>query len=111
MNTPRILTLAILATGLIAAIATGEHCSQPCCPDCGHKMSVPEAATIKTKKFHCEVECKDVCIPAVKNPFNRSCGPACYGRVRTVKVLKKIEYECEQRGYKWQVLDACACGQ
>jgi hypothetical protein len=106
----RIFTLAILAAGCLATSAIGGH-GGDCCANCGHKVCVAVPAPIKTKQHCFEVTCKDVCIPAVKGPRVPCCEPPACGRVRTVKVLKKIEYECEHCGYKWHIQAACECGK
>ena len=88
-----------------------EPCSYTCCP---------EVKTVKVKKYCWEVECKPVCIPKVNCPLfsffrKDNCDPcteldAC-GRplsslcaeVRTVKKLKKVDYECEKCVVEWKV--------
>jgi hypothetical protein len=109
MSLVRILPLIVLLAGLAMGTVLAGHArhGRHCCPDCGHKLCVPQAVTLKTKKHCFEVECKDICIPAVKGPCAPCCeAPRC-GRVRTVKVLKKVEFECEHCGYKWQVHSVC----
>lgn len=93
----------------IGSLALAAHRRGHCCPDCGHKTCCPTPVTIKEKKHCFEVECKDVCIPAVKGPFAPCCEPPPCGRVRTVNVLKKVEYECERCGYKWHVSTVQGC--
>lgn len=85
----------------------------PCktCPDCGCKVCVAEPEIVKEKKHCWNVECKDICIPHFKWPWESCCTPPKCGRVKTVKVLKKVEYECEKCGCKWHVtqVDCCDC--
>ncbi len=86
-------------------------CSYTCCP---------EVKTEKVKKHCWEVECEPVCIPEVQCPlFNffrkNKCEPCSdvdvFGRplnslrakVRVVKKLKKVEYECEKCVIEWNV--------
>ncbi|MGE0609617.1 MAG: hypothetical protein AB7O62_21175 [Pirellulales bacterium] len=114
MRHPR-LAAASIALGIIlaAAISTafaGSHHHGPCCPQCGHKycVAVPEKIT---EKKHCwNVECKDVCIPRFKWPWECCCTPPKCSRARTVKVLKKHEYECEKCGCRWEVHCSSGCG-
>lgn len=80
------------------------------CPQCDNKVCVPVPETVKEKKHCWTVECKDICIPHVKWPWQSCCDPPKCGKVRTVKVLKKIEYECESCGYKWDIKTVgCSC--
>lgn len=100
---------SIAAVALLTIIAGNGLAGRGhfCCPDCGCTVCVPEPTLLKTKQHCFEVECKDICIPAVRGPCAPCCQePAC-GRVRTVKVLKKVEYECQHCGYKWQVQKIC----
>jgi hypothetical protein len=109
MLTTRRDTLAVLAALAISLTGVGsmllaDHCGVfHCCPDCGHKQCCPTPAMVKEKKTIYSCECKDICIPGVKGPFAPCCeAPSC-GRVRTIKVLRKMEIECEHCGYKWEV--------
>lgn len=89
-----------LATCYSAGIA-GHHS----CPHCSHpcKICEPQPTTDKEKKHCWCVELKEVCIPHIRWPWQPCCEPPKCGRVRTVKVLKKVEYECEKCGYKWEI--------
>ena len=92
-------SLAILALMIAAQAALAGDC---CCPDCGYKVcqAIPEVK--KVKKSYFEVECKDICIPKFRLPWQMCCEPKC-GKVKTVKVLKKKSIECEKCGYKWEI--------
>ncbi len=80
------------------------------CPDCGNKVCQAEPTTVKEKKHCWEVECKDICIPRFKWWWECCETPPRCGQVKTVKVLKKKEYECEKCGYKWEVKTVdCDC--
>lgn len=106
---------------------------QPCMLICR-----PEIKT-KTEKKHCwEVECDYVCVPKVQCPISAwirskihgdaesccdTCGTAgCNGcetgvcnqtplhaRIRTVRRLKKVEYECEKCVVEWHIEQCSAC--
>ena len=96
-----LLSLALLGSAVWAA---GGACAK--CPRCENRICVPERVTVKEKKHCWEVECKEICIPGFKGPWQSCCEPPACGRVRTVKELKKVEYECERCGYRWE--PACA---
>lgn len=83
-------------------IADAGH--SPCCPDCGCKVCVPSTEIVAEKKSCWAVECKDICIPAPKWPWQDCCAPAKCAKVKTVKVLKRVDYECEKCGCKWDVM-------
>lgn len=113
MHYPRIATqlFGLVVVSLVAsvALAGNHHCKT--CPQCHNKVCVPTPETIKVKKHCWDVECKDICIPHVRWPWEDCCAPPKCGKVRTVKVLKKVEYECEECGYKWNVQTVdCNCG-
>ncbi len=89
--------------------AAGCHCHVQC-PQCQAycKVSVEKE---KVKHYCWEVECETICIPRVHFPWECACPPKC-ARVKTVRVLKKEEYECEECKYKWTpVTTGCGCGQ
>jgi hypothetical protein len=95
-----------LAVTLCVALGTalayaGGHCNS--CPDCGNKVCVPSVDKKKEKKHCWDVDCKDICIPKARWPWECCCEPQC-ARVKTIKVLKRVEYECDKCGTKWDVL-------
>jgi hypothetical protein len=93
------------ATSNIFGGVSGHCCS---CPECGEECC-PQPTTIKEKKHCWEVECKNICIPAIKWWWQDCCELPMCGRVRTIKTLKKVEYECEKCGYKWEAPQSCKC--
>lgn len=103
-----LLTIVAFLTVTKAATA-GDGC---CCPDCGEKVCSFKWEEKDVKK-HCYcVECKDICIPKFRWPWECCSEPKC-GRVKTVNVLKKINYKCKACGYKWEVYSvnkSCKCG-
>jgi len=101
-----LLVVLSLCSTAVFALGLGGHCND-CCPDCGHKVCQPITETVKEKKHCWDVECKDICIPKAKWPWESCCEPKC-ARVKTIKVLKKVEYECEKCGTKWEVI-GCGC--
>ena len=82
------------------------RCSEPCFP----------SVTTEAETRHCwDVECKTICIPRVRFPWEGGglkggkgiCGclpPKC-GKAKCVKGLMKCEYECDVCKYKWEVED------
>lgn len=92
------LLLALFAT---VALAGPGRC--PTCPQCEHKICVPTPEVVKEKKHCWQVECKDICIPAIRWPWQSCCSPRKCGQVKTIKVLEKVDYECEKCGYKWEI--------
>jgi hypothetical protein len=132
--------IALVALMATATVAMAGDC---CCPSCG-KTCQAEQVTIKTKHHCFEVECKDICIPSFRWPWEMAkktcnsgscdigctsgccdkgckgkcpdcpsqcdgCPPKC-GTVKTVKVLKKKEYECEHCGYEWKIFSVGTTG-
>lgn len=87
------------------------------CPQCHCEVTTEEGKVTK----HCyEIECEQICIPKVRIPwhllgqkFSRKskcdtggcetpdCSPPPCGKVRTIRVLKKKEYECKVCKCKW----------
>jgi len=95
---------AILGSTAFAGVLP---CTWEKCPKCGHKVCCPEPTVEKVKDHYFTFECKDICVPGVKGPFKPCCTPPKCGFVRTVKVLKKVEVECEKCGYEWKVIHTC----
>lgn len=91
------LLLAALAVPLLAG---PKDCHV--CPQCASKVCVPIPEKGKENRYCWKVEYKDICIPKFRWPWQMCCAPEC-GKVRTVKVLKKVEYECEHCGYQWEI--------
>lgn len=113
-----VLAAAMVALiGLSPAMAGGlcekscSGCKDPCkTPACeGHNIpgtkkvctGLPEVEKVKGTEF--DVECKDICIPRVRFPWEKDCCQPRCGRVRTVKVLKTVETEKEECAYKWDI--------
>ena len=83
------------------ACGNSNYCSQGC------KSCRLHVETLKVKKHCYSIECKDICIPPVRFPWQKCCTLKC-GKIKTVRVLKKHNYTCEKCGYKWTV--ECNCG-
>ena len=106
-----LLALGLLILAPLVAAAGPRH-PHDRCPDCGNAACVPSLKTVKEKKHCWCIECEPVCIPHIRWPWQSSCElPKC-GYVKNVKVLKKVEYECEKCGCKWDAkcLGSCPGG-
>lgn len=88
--------------------ANGACGSCNSCNSCSHgcKTCRLYVETLKQKKHCYFFECKDICIPPVRFPWQKCCELKC-GKIKTVRVLKKHNYTCEKCGYKWTVEDLC----
>lgn len=100
-----LIALSTAFSGAVAGIIQGKHC-----PNCHHSVCHPVPEMTKEKQHCWKVECKEICIPAIKWPWSPCCEPPRCGKVKMVKVLKKVEYECERCGYKWEISSPnCRC--
>jgi hypothetical protein len=102
-----LVTCGGLATSYSAGVLPLLHTCPQCHQACQHKICVPTPTTLKDEKSCWCIETKEICIPHIRWPWQPCCEPPKCGRVRTVKVLKKVEYECEKCGYKWEIKSAC----
>ena len=109
----------VLANMLLAGCSAPMKCCDPklnCCEDDKNccdppgicKVCRPETEKVKVKNTCFMVECKDICIPAVKFPWDDCCEAKC-GKVIKVRVLKKHEYECEQCETTWNIEEVPTC--
>lgn len=104
--------------------AGGAGCKRPfarICSRCGEKVCITLASPAKETKTCWDVECTEVCIPAVRFPWHgcpkARCDehlstplPRC-GKVRCVRKLKAVEYECDTCQYEQRVVCRCPnCG-
>ncbi len=90
------------------------------CPCCGSDKVCRTYAKVDTVEKDCwEVECKEVCIPAIRFPWESCCcRDSCdgrssllskCGRVRTVRVLKQVTSEEDTCTYEHKVECAQDC--
>ena len=102
------LTLFLLP-GPAPLAGEGRGNGHVCCPACNYvcEFSVEKA---KEKKHCYEVECKAICIPPLTFPWQNgygcckdvACpGTARCGKVKFVRVLVKVEYECTRCKHTW----------
>jgi hypothetical protein len=108
---PALLAALVLGHAVMALARAGGIQGHGC-PECGCAVCHPVQVPVKEKQHCWEVECKQICIPAVRWPWEKCCEPRC-GKVKTVKVLKRVDYECTKCGYKWEIqaVDCCPCGK
>jgi len=125
------LIKTLLASLALVLASQTLFAGDACCPDCG-KACETVAKTVTVKKYCYKIEQKQICIPGLCIPSfpwfskncesgscsdlpcrtctTRPCTKRC-GRVKTVKVLKKVEYECKSCGYEWRIYDVDECGK
>lgn len=101
------LSLLVACASLTLTALAGDGCNS--CPKCNNKVCQPSPEMKKEKKVAYNFDCKDICIPGIRWPWQPCCDEPNCGKVRTVKVLKKFEYECEHCGTKWSVVNCGPC--
>lgn len=112
-----LLALAFVAgtVGAVKAEPKYNYCDDECV-DCSNYTCKTTAKCVPNKKECFEVECKQICVPAIRFPWQKACDPVGCGFVVNHKVLKKSEKECGQKmEYKHEVVEvpcapACATG-
>lgn len=112
------ILLLNLSFGLVeAGDVSCDECSSAC-GTCCEKVCVTHAKPGKESRYCWEVECKEVCIPAVRFPWEcckkNGCDSCCAdcrvpkcGRVRCVRKLKLVEYECDVCEYEHEIVCCC----
>lgn len=105
VRSTRLLACALLCLcgGLTASLHAGGFLRAGFCPHCNHWPCAPTPTTTKVSKHYWEIETKQICIPHITWPWAPCCQPPKCGRVRVVRSPKKVPYECEKCGYKWEV--------
>ncbi len=96
---------------LVMVLANGSFASEfgcPCCQSCGGTC-VLKAEQVEEDETCYDVECKEVCIPAVRFPWETCRTPKC-GRVRLVTKLKEDKRKTTTCKYEW-VLTCPRCGR
>lgn len=105
-----VLILALVAVTGVSAYSLDADC-QRCQTSCNSCQAIcrPHAEIKKIKKTCFDVECEQICIPAIRFPWQKCREPQC-GRVITVHRLKKREYDCGEKCVtKWNI--ECSCGR
>ena len=123
----RSMIIAGLVLAALTSVRAGERqksSHRAChvkCPNCEHVCNV--TISLEKVKHHCYmVECKKICIPPITFPWQIGCDTGCNcpnkgcpesakdAKIKTVRVLKKFEFECERCKYKWTpACDKCGC--
>lgn len=71
----------------------------------------PTVTAEPAKKSCWDVECEYVCIPPVRFPWQPCGTPGGCGKIRCVKKLKKVSYECgTDYTWEWDVRAVCPPG-
>ncbi len=100
------LTTAIMSFFASSALAGEFGC--PCCQSCGGAC-VLKVEQVEEDETCYDVECEEVCIPAVRFPWETCRTPKC-GRVRVVAKLKEEKTKKTTCKYEW-VLTCTRCGR
>lgn len=100
-----LLGLMLILWGAMQTASALDQFGSCLCRQCGQPACVLRVEPGKVKKSCWRVENKQVCIPSVRLPWMK-CGPRC-GRVRTVRVLKQHDYECDSCDYLWKIDGLC----
>lgn len=107
------LTAAVILAGTAVALAGDccNSCNSGCregrCPQ-SCKSCTAHLVPGKEKKTCFLTECQEICIPKFRWPWQCGCKPEC-GRVKTVRVLKVKEYECNKCKWEWKINGCAAC--
>jgi hypothetical protein len=100
------IVIAMVAAGVLAGNVTSTSAARGgdgrcACPGCG-TVCCPRVERGSEKKHCWEVECEEICVPAIRWPWLPCCEPLKCGYTRTVRKLKKVEYECPVCKYTWE---------
>jgi hypothetical protein len=103
-----LLLSAACGTGLPASAEESDPpkhqpCCPPHCPNCKAYCTFEWEKASEAKHCWC-VAHKAICIPKITFPWEDCCEPKC-ARVKWVKRLKKLEYECEHCKCKWTAVE------
>jgi hypothetical protein len=94
---------AMVAAIIMIASVTNAGVRDNSC-DCTSKTCKVEIEYVPVIKECYKTECKEICIPAVRFPWESCCTPKC-GKVITIKTLKKETYQCGTKQVcKWSVV-------
>jgi hypothetical protein len=99
-------TTAIMSFFANTALAGEFGC--PCCQSCGGACAL-KVEQIEEDEICYDVECEEVCIPAVRFPWESCRTPKC-GRVRVVAKLREDKTKKTRCKYEW-VLTCTRCGR
>jgi len=84
----------------------GHHASGACC---GPKGCCPECKTEPNEKSCFCIECEEICVPAIKFPWE-SCCVRKPGKVKVVRKLTSKDYECGKKVvWEWPKPEKVPC--
>jgi hypothetical protein len=115
-----LLAAVPLFFGASLLLGANDDCCEVDCHRCGESFCHPVPKEVTVSRHCWEVEWKQVCIPAVRWPWQRwfsncdgcdgggcnACSVPC-GRTRWVRVLKKRKYDCTKCGCDWVIAPLC----
>jgi hypothetical protein len=131
----RIGLTAIVIMAVFTSDSACDECAQSCCDsnaccddDCSECTLTVECG--KKAKECFDVECKTICIPPVRFPWQKKpgcdscgggcadsrcligcCASGCVAKSKVVRVVKKFEYECPALKYIWKPASKCCVPQ
>lgn len=125
-----LITILMFSLPVCVTAQDCDTCTRVC-TSCGEKVCCTYAKPDKEEKYCWEVECKEICIPAFRWPWeiwaaknaciaggscdgvncdgancnscNGACGPIKCGKVIVVRKLKKVTYECDTCQYEHRI--------
>jgi hypothetical protein len=100
--------IPLLIISAVPITATADQFGCPHCHSCG-RACVLKVAQVDSEEDCYEVECEEVCIPAVRFPWQSCHAPRC-GRSRLVTKLKIESRPTKICEYEW-VLACPKCGR
>jgi hypothetical protein len=103
--------VALLSLLLASPAMANDGCGKPtgwcdvnCCVS---SVCRPVCKVVPNEKTCYEVVCKQICIPAIRFPWDKCCTPKC-GKVRTVHRLATRTYQCgEKVVWEWNIEADC----
>ena len=84
----------------------GCSCQEMVCPRCHCRATLEE---VKKENTCFKVECKAICVPKVRLPWQKLCTPKC-AKVKYVHVMRKAKYECKSCKKKFTPVCCEPCG-
>lgn len=89
------LGLSVILAGTASAKPEYDYCEKEC-KDCSCYTCEVKGECVDKKKPCAEIECKPICIPKIRFPWDKCCTPACH-EVIMVKSLKMTEKDCGKK--------------
>ncbi len=99
-------TCVVIAWTLTYSQFNQVRAGEPCCNFCGEARCRVTVEKKETANSVFDVECKAVCIPPLRFPWE--CGPICkLGKVRYVHKLVTVDEKKTICEYNWKVIYCC----